>query len=376
MLLEYISLASGLNFTFLAVVLHLRNKQNIKSTKILIRLLLFMALYSSIVYYHYKAVDKGLASILSYYLPVDGIILALLAPCLYFYVMAIIEVSIPRNWKTLMLHSLAFIPFIAFNIYFTTLTRTERLDWLLRDFHVGTLENNLLNVVLYTQILVYLSVSYVQVKRKLKQPCINIVDAGTENYNWLKKYLLINMAYTAVSIPFCFYFANERVNIIIGQLAMNIQFVYLFIKITSNNTTDETQNTPTKKSTNKKLNKENVDTQFQKLNAYIINFKPFLNESCSLQTLSEQTGIPQYQLTYLINCKFSQTFPEYINQLRIQTAHELLLNDSTNSLTIESIAHTCGFGSKSAFNRAFKKCSQNLTPTEFAVKHKKISEFD
>jgi len=371
MLLEYLSLASGLNFTFLAIALYRRNKLNLKSTNILIQLLIFMALYTNVVFVHYIAVEKNVESVLTNYLPFDGILLALLAPCLYYYIMATIGVPILRSWKALVLHSLVFIPFIVFNIYFATLTYNERVDWLLRDFHEGTLENNLLNAVLYLQIIVYLTISYFHVKRKINQSYKGLIQNKGSDLNWLKKYLLINIAYTAVSIPFCFYFANERANIIIGQLAMNIQFVYLFFKITSNNTIVETQNIAPKKSTNKKLNQGNVDTQFQNLNAYIIEFKPYLNESCSIQTLSEQTGIPQYQLTSLINCEFGQTFPDYINQLRIQTAHELLLVDSTNSLTIESIAHACGFGSKSAFNRAFKKFSQNLTPTEFVVKHKK-----
>lgn len=371
MLLEYFSLASGINFTFLAFVLYSRNGRNYKSVNSLIRLLLFMALYSTIVFYHYRAVDKGDEGLLSFYLPVDGILLAMLAPCLYYYVLATIEVSIPRNWKTLMLHSLAFIPFITFNIYFATLTHTQRVDWLLRDFHVGTLENNVLNAVLYTQILLYLSVSYIQVQKKIKQPCINTLEAETVDYNWLKKYLLINMAYTAFSLPVCFYFANEQANIIIGQLAMNIQFVYLFFRISSNaNNNGQTSNALQTKLRNRNLNLDIADSQFVKLNTYINEFKPHLSESCSIQTLSEQTGIPQYQITNLINSKLNQTFPDFINQLRIQEAHELLLADNKNNYTIESIAHTCGFGSKSAFNRAFKKFNQNLTPTEFVRKQK------
>ena len=334
-----------------------------------------MAFYSSIVYYHYRAVDKGMESILSYYLPVDGIILALLAPCLYFYVMATIEMPVPRSWKVLVLHSLAFIPFIAFNIYFTSLTRTERVDWLLRDFHVGTLENNLLNVVLYTQILVYLSVSYVQVKRKLKQPCINIVDAGTENYNWLKKYLLINMAYTAVSIPFCFYFANEQVNIIIGQLAMNIQFVYLFLKISRGNERLEKSNFVENNTTAKtrQLNSVIADIQLAKLTAYMEESKPYLDEACNIQSIADNTGISPHQLSNLLNCKLQKSFPNYINEYRIKAAHQLLLSDKSDKTTIESIAHECGFGSKTSFHRTFKKHCNNLTPSGY-IKHFKTKE--
>lgn len=372
MLLEYISLASGLNFMFLAIVLYRRNKQNLKSTIILIRLLICMAVYTNVVFVHYIAVEKCIESVLFVYLPLDGVLLAMLAPCLYYYVMAVIEVPVSLTWKTVLLHSLAFIPFIAFNVYFFTLSQIDRVDWLYRDFQQGTLENNILNVVLYVQIIVYLVISYIQVVRKIKQMKISTYQSVIPDLNWLKLYLKINLIYTILSLPVCFYFANEEANIIIGQLAMNIQFVYLFFIVSSNaNNNGQTSNALQTKLRNRNLNQDIADSQFVKLNTYINEFKPHLSESCSLQTLSEQTGIPQYLITNLINSKLNQTFPDYINQLRIQEAHQLLLTDNTNNHTIESIAHACGFGSKSAFNRAFKKFSQNHTPKEFIRKQKK-----
>ena len=372
MLLEFISLASGLNFTVLAIILYRKNTQNLKATNILIRLLLFMAVYSSVVYLHYKAVENGTDTLLSYYLPIDGILLATLAPCLYLYVMATLQVPVHRNRLTVFLHSLAFIPFIAFNLYFVTLNRTERMDWLIRDFHSGTIENNLLNAVLYVQIIVYLFVSYAQVRKKTDQTCGDIAVLDTPNLKWLKYYLLVNISYAIVSIPFCIYFANEQANIIIGQLAMDIQFVYLFFRITSNDNTSLmlNNNEPQTNLKKRKLNHDDADIQLEMLNTYMKSYRPYLNEACNIQTLSEQTGIPQYQLTNLLNCKVQKTFPEYINEFRIQAAQRLLLTMKTDISTIESIAVECGFGSKSNFNRTFKKYSNNLTPTEFIRQHK------
>ena len=365
--LDYLSLASGLNFTVLAIILYRKNTQNLKATKILIRLLLCLAVYSSVVYLHYKAVESGTDTLLSYYLPIDGILLATLAPCLYLYVMATLQVPVHRNRLTVFLHSLAFIPFVALNLYFVTLNRAERMDWLIRDFHAGTLENNLLNAVLYVQILVYLYICYTQVRKNTDLTCENIADLDTPNLKWLKKYFLVNISYTIVSIPFCFYFANEQANIIIGQLAMNIQFVYLFYKITSNAdvsykaTEDENQT----KLNKLKLNHDEADAQLAKLNAYMEDFKPYMKEACNIQTVSEYIEIPPHQLSNILNCKLKKTFPDYINEYRISAAQQILLSVKSDKVTIESIAHECGFGSKSAFNRAFKKFTQNQTPTEF-----------
>lgn len=374
MLLEYISLASGLNFTFLAVVLYRRNTQRLKPTAILIKLLLCMALYSSLVFLHYSAVDKGMVSILWYYLPVDGIFLALLPPCLYFYVMSVLQLPTKlTRWK-LLLHSLPLIPYLVFNLYFVSLSRDARVEWLIRDFQTGTFENNLLNAVLYIQIVVYLLISYNLVKDNIRQRCNYPSDNAQQDVSWLKTYLLLNLIFTLVSAPVCFYFANERANIIIGQLAMDIQFVYMFFKWTNHTEVAPVQSMsePEVKIAPEKALMNIPDTQLADLIRYMESYKPYLSEACSINTLSEQTGIPIYQLSNLLNCKLQKSFPEYINEYRINAAKELLLSFNAELNTIETIGFECGFGSKSAFHRAFKKYSNNLTPSEFLRQSKEF----
>lgn len=372
MLLEYITLASGFNFTFLAAVLYSRNIQNLKSTQLLIRLLLCMAFYSSIVFFHYMAVNKGMIGILSYYLPIDGILLSTLAPCLYLYVMATLDVSVVRNCWTVFLHSLAFLPFVAFNLYFITMSPDDRMEWLIQDFHSGTIENNILNAVLYIQISVYLIISYLRVSCKINQSYQIVTYKIIPNLSWLKNYLLINLIYTLLSIPVCFYFANEQANIIIGQLAMNIQFVYLFFKVTSNRDSSIALYSIDKEKNTKVLTLKSdiAENMLLRLLSYMKDFKPFLNEACSIQSISAQTGIPVYQLSNIINNKLKKSFPEFINEYRINNAKHILLSEKTETITIESIATECGFGSKSTFNRTFKKYSNNLTPSEYILQYK------
>jgi AraC-like DNA-binding protein len=171
----------------------------------------------------------------------------------------------------------------------------------------------------------------------------------------------------------CFVFANERAGIIIGQTAMNIQFVYMFFKWTLYVESPEMKNCVEEEGVRTAALKQNTDTmnvQFEKLMAFMTDKRPYLNDDCSIVTLSEQTGIPQYQLTNLISCKLQKNFPDFINQYRVDAAHKLLLSNSAATSTIESVATECGFGSKSAFNRAFKKFTNNLTPTEFIKQHK------
>ncbi len=127
-----------------------------------------------------------------------------------------------------------------------------------------------------------------------------------------------------------------------------------------------------KKNKSLKLSVNLFESQLAILNAFMEDCKPYLNEACSMQSLSEQTDIPMYQLSNLLNCKLEKTFPDFINENRIHVAKRMLLSIKSDTVTIETIATECGFGSKSAFNRAFKKINNNLTPTEFIRQHKAI----
>jgi AraC-like DNA-binding protein len=241
-----------------------------------------------------------------------------------------------------------------------------------RDFTVGTHEMNWLNTLIYLQIITYLIVCYRIVGKQLKLSATIECGEARLDISWLRTYLIINLSFMVLSLPLCFYFANERANIIIGQLAMDIQFIYMFFKWTLHTDTAQAESKPipTPKKNSTPSDNTVSDQYLQKLLLFMEEQQPYLNEACSIQTLSEQTGIPQYQLTNLLNCNLQKKFPDFVNQYRIHTAQQLLLSMKTDSATIESMAAECGFGSKSAFNRAFKKFSNNLTPTQFIRQHK------
>jgi len=374
MLLEYITIASGINFILLAIALLLKKGPNKKSNRILFVLFVFMALYSSLVLLHYTALNSNNYFRLAHYAPIDGIMLLAMSPCLYYYILSILNKPFAIYSPKALLHLIPFLPYVLFNIHFISLPLQSRIDWLVRDFTVGTPEMNWLNVLLYSQIITYLIVCYKLVSKQIKLSTIIECEETRLDISWLRTYLIINLSFIVLSLPLCFYFANERANIIIGQLAMDIQFLYMFFKWTLY--TDATSVTIKPEFAIKKNStpSDNVvsDQHLQKFILFMEEQKPYLNEACSIQTVSEQTGIPMYQLTNLLNCNLQKTFPEFINQYRIEAAQQILLSIKPDTVTIESIAAECGFGSKSAFNRAFKKFSNNLTPSEFIRKQKEI----
>ncbi|HEY6915965.1 MAG TPA: helix-turn-helix domain-containing protein, partial [Paludibacter sp.] len=205
---------------------------------------------------------------------------------------------------------------------------------------------------------------------------------------------LINIVLIVLSIPFCFYFANERANIIIGLLIMAVQYLLVFLYQTFADI-QKTQPEPLqpelalistepiygkalqeqdpiddKKLT--RLDDVQAEEYLRALQQFMTLSRPYMGDECSLQSVAHQTGIPYYYISHILNVKRKQKFADFVNEYRINEAKKLLCSPKSASATIESIAIECGFGSKSAFHRAFKKFNHNLTPTEFQRQNKPV----
>lgn len=103
---------------------------------------------------------------------------------------------------------------------------------------------------------------------------------------------------------------------------------------------------------------------YSKVNAFMANHQCFLDGELTLRKLSEQSQIPQHQISQAINAYAGKTFPEYINGFRINYFLEQLKEANHMKLTIVGLAMESGFNSKASFNRVFKQMT-GTTPTEY-----------
>jgi AraC-like DNA-binding protein len=92
--------------------------------------------------------------------------------------------------------------------------------------------------------------------------------------------------------------------------------------------------------------------------------KIFLNNKLTIEDVAKKLNTNRTYLSQIINEKTHSNFNNFINKYRVQEAQIRLLNDENKSYTIEGIAQSVGFSSKSTFNGAFKKIT-GLTPSEF-----------
>ncbi len=78
--------------------------------------------------------------------------------------------------------------------------------------------------------------------------------------------------------------------------------------------------------------------------------------------LAEKVNVPSYLLSNAINQHTGKTFTDFINQMRIDEAVNLMSNGMNEHLTLEAIGYEVGFNSRSSFYSAFKKI-KNSSPS-------------
>ncbi|WP_379093108.1 helix-turn-helix domain-containing protein [Pedobacter sp. UC225_65] len=91
----------------------------------------------------------------------------------------------------------------------------------------------------------------------------------------------------------------------------------------------------------------------------------YLDSNLSLELLAKDLQIPKHYLSQLFNVYFKKSFHSFVAEYRIKYVLELL-NTNNGRLKIESLAYSCGFNSKTSFNRYFKE-KTGFTPSAYQV---------
>lgn len=112
------------------------------------------------------------------------------------------------------------------------------------------------------------------------------------------------------------------------------------------------------------LDTETTTEYSNRLLAYIVEKKPYLNPDLSLRHLANQIDIHPNHLSWLLNQSIGKNFNEFINQYRIEAFKAIAKDPKHAHLTIEGLAYESGFNSKTVFNTYFKN-ETGLTPSQF-----------
>ena len=128
--------------------------------------------------------------------------------------------------------------------------------------------------------------------------------------------------------------------------------------------TNEVLARPGKKYSKTSLTKKTLDEYNRKLDACINNKKPHLQPGLTLADLAKMLSISPHNLSQLLNETRNMSFFNFINDLRVEEAMNMLKSPDGKNLLIAAVAMDSGFSSLSSFNKAFKT-KTGMRPKEF-----------
>jgi YesN/AraC family two-component response regulator len=111
-----------------------------------------------------------------------------------------------------------------------------------------------------------------------------------------------------------------------------------------------------------------LEEQFDKL---IVEQQLWKQGDITLAKVANLLDTNTKYLSQITNQKYGQSFPNYINELRVKAARCMLVGKEYSNHTIEAIGIEVGFNSNSSFVSAFKKYS-GLTPSYFRDSQKPL----
>jgi AraC-like DNA-binding protein len=115
-----------------------------------------------------------------------------------------------------------------------------------------------------------------------------------------------------------------------------------------------------------------IQLMINKVEHYMTESKPYLNKQYNIHSLSEEVGIPVYQLSPIINQHYQSNFNAWVNTYRVNHFIELCKKQKRDVLTLAAIAEESGFNNRSTFISAFKKVTGS-TPGNYLKELSKVS---
>jgi len=388
MILNYISFLSIFILGTFSIILFIKKSPVKRANNYLAILFLILSACIFILNYECQAYQLMSYKLLSCYIPYDDCLFILIGPFLYLYIMEIFgRKQKIWSWKVLLQFSLI-LPSLIRTIFFLMQSPNERYIFFSNNSHTLRWHTILIISLFWIQLTSYVIYLYTFVKKQTSNSTIAKIENIELNMSWLKEFLFVNIILLFACIFAGYYLNNMKIIVIIGLIILNAQFAYFFflsiwqngvfkehtivaaeyIYVDSNSNSIDTLKEEEKTEETKLLISEDLaDKYIATLINVMLTQKPYLQQKCSVQDLSNISNIPVRLVSNCINFVLKKNANDFINEFRIEDAKKML-HDRNSNLTIEAIAIECGFGTKKSFNAAFKKYT-DLTPSDYRKKH-------
>ena len=220
----------------------------------------------------------------------------------------------------------------------------------------------IVNELTFVHFLIYVSLSLQILVKEGKKRGENLLNLKNSSLRWARNtifhFIVILFIFASVKI----YFGRDLGDYLIGiYIAFIIYLTSFYVIKGSSFFKPESVVTKYTKSSLDEKQKREVLTALETImkdEAY------YLNNRANLPDLSKKIGWASHHVSQVINEKLDKSFFEWIAEQRIQKACQLLKSPENSRIIIEDLAERVGYNSKSSFNKAFKRYT-NQTPSQF-----------
>lgn len=360
---------TGIIITFFLVIILTSKKNKSEADKILALWLFFTGFHLILFYLHFNNEYIEFPFLLGFEIPMPLV----QGPFLYLYTSALTNQN--HNKKYNLLHYTPFIITILLLLPFFGLSSDEKIDIYKNE---GKGYEPLLLVVYIAVIISGILYALLSLQ-KLSKHRKNITEqfSFTEKINlrWLI-YLILGSSVIWVVVIFCddpYIFSTVVLYLFfIGYFGIKQVGIFTNKPISENNTTEvpSLENIPTEPQSEKiKYEKSGLSNTellaiHKNLTQLMENEKLYKNSELTLAELSQKLNLHSNILSQVINSAEGKNFYDYINYQRVEEFKKIIVLPENQKFTLLSLAFECGFNSKTAFNRNFRKVT-GVSPSEY-----------
>lgn len=224
----------------------------------------------------------------------------------------------------------------------------------------------------YIQIAIYLFFSLKPLRQFEHGLCNHFSDIQRFNIMWLRLICwgLVALIVLDIGLPLLgfisaeiyssFLIANSLFLAVVAYTALGTSPLQFPVELESDQA--QSPDTVTSKYSRSSLRQDSAQYLVHKLAKTMDEEQLYLQEDLSLSTLAKKLNTQPHHLSQVLNEQLDCTFYDYINQLRIDHAKNLLLESHQQSVI--DIAYASGFNNKVTFYNAFKRYV-GVTPTQY-----------
>ena len=296
-----------------------------------------------------------------------------MGPLLYHYIYTSLKNKPDKN---LIWHYIPFALFFIYSLFFTiqpddfkynVFITSRNIDLPLKDVTLNHSFDplgirSLTGLLISVQLCLYLVLDYIVFIKHLAEKSLSFFKPDDPVILWLRNLLFATTGIVITAVIIQLGFPGGRVEFMLAA-CFTLFIYFLTINLIRDSVFFNQTLFPEKYLKSSLTEKQKLDYRFM-VEKMMTDEKLYLDSLFSIKRLSKRTGIPPHQISQLLNESFHQSFFEFVRNYRIEEARRLLSSPASSDINIEEIAHTVGYNSKSAFNKAFLNIT-GQTPLSF-----------